>query len=66
MGTGPLETAVALMTSGLDHLQLAIEHVYLCRDVKDMGVRLMVASDLGGQTPIVCAASQLDGPVVGG
>ena len=66
LGMGPLEMATALTTSGLDHLQLAVERVYLCRDIEDTSVHFVVAGDLGGQPPVVRAASQLHGLMVGG
>ena len=65
LGTSPFETTTTLATSGLDHLQLTVEHVYLRRNVEDMGVRFVVAGNLGGQSPVVCAVSQLNGLVVG-
>ena len=53
LGASSFEAAATLTTSGFDHLQLAVERMYLCRDVEDSSVRLMIASDLGGQPPII-------------
>ena len=65
LGTGSLEAAATLMTSYFDDLQLAIERMYLCHDVEDTGVGLMVVSDLGHQSPIVRVAGQVNGLMVG-
>ena len=63
---GSLETAAALMRGRLDSLQLAVERVNLGHDVEDTGVSLVVAGNLSRQTPIVRAACQLHGLVIGG
>ena len=65
LGMSPLEMAVALTTSRLDHVQLAVKHVCLGHDVKDPRVQLVVASELSDQSPVICAAGQLHGLVVG-
>ena len=65
LGVCSLEAATALTTGCLDDLQLAIERVYLGRDVEDSRVRVVVAGDLGGQPPIVGALSQLHGLMIG-
>lgn len=65
LGASPLKTTMALATSGLDHLQLAIKCVYLCRDVEDTSVHFMVVSNFGGQSPVVCALGQLNGLMIG-
>ena len=66
MGVSPLKAAAALMTGGFDHLQLAVERVYLGHDVEDTSVRLVITGDFSSQPPIVRAAGQFDGLVVGG
>ena len=53
------------MSLCLGELQLTIEHVNLGRDIEDTGIGLMITSDLCRQAPIVGAASQIHGLVVG-
>ena len=53
------------MTSHLDDLQLAVEHVYLSHDVEDVSIGLVVVGKLGCQAPIVHAMGQVHGLVVG-
>ena len=65
LGVSPFEAATTLTTSGLDHLEFAVECVYLRRDVENTSVGLVVAGDLSGQSPVVCAAGQFDGLVIG-
>ena len=65
LGTSSLEMAATLTTSGLDYLELAVERVYLHRDVEDTSICLVVAGNLGGQPPVIRAASQLNGLVIG-
>ena len=66
LGVSPLEMATTLATGCLDNLQFAVKRVHLGRDVEDAGVRLVVASDLGCQTPVIRAAGQVHGLVVRG
>ena len=65
LGAGSLEVAAALASLRLDELQLAVECMDLGRDVEDAGVRLVVMGDLCRQTPIVGAAGQIHGLVIG-
>ena len=65
LSVSPLEAASALMTSHLDDVQLTVERMYLGHDIEDAGVGLMVASELGGQSPVIGAAGQVHGLVVG-
>ena len=65
LGASSLEAASALTSLCLDDLQLAVEGVDLGRDVEDTSVRLVIASDLGCQAPVVSAAGQIPGLVVG-
>ena len=66
LGTGPLETRTALTSLCLDKLQLAVERMDLGRDIENASVGFMVAGDLCRQTPIVGAAGQIHGLVIGG
>ena len=66
MGSSPLEAAATLASLCLDELQLAIERMDLCRDIEDTGVRLVVSSDLGRETPIIRATGQIHGLVIRG
>ena len=50
---------------GFGDLQLAIECVDLARDVEDPSVGLVVTSDFRRQSPVVGAASQFHGLVIG-
>jgi hypothetical protein len=65
LGAGPFEATMALTTSGLDHLQLAVEHVYLYCNVEDTSICFVVAGDLGSQPPVIHATGQLNGLVIG-
>ena len=65
LGASSLETRVTLTSLCLGELQLAVECVDLGRDVEDTGVGLMVTSDLCCQAPIVGAAGQIHGLMVG-
>ena len=65
LGAGSLEAATALASLCLDELQLAVKGMNLGRDVEDACVRLVIASDLCCQTPVVRAAGQIHGLVVG-
>ena len=65
LGASSLKAAAALMTSGFDHLQLAVKCVYLSRNVEDTSVCLVVVGDLSCQSPIVRATGQLGGLMVG-
>jgi hypothetical protein len=67
LGARPLEAATTLTAGCLDDLELAVERVYLGRDIEDSRVRVvpLVASELGDQSPVVRAASQLCGLMVG-
>ena len=65
LSASPLKATVTLMAGCLDNLQLAIKCVYLGHDVKHLRVRLVVAGKLGDQPPVVCAAGQFNGLVVG-
>ena len=65
LGTSPFKAAAALATGRLDDLQLTVERVYFGHDIENSRVRFVVVGKLGDQPPVVCAASQLDGLVVG-
>ena len=66
LGAGSLEARATLTSLCLGELQLAVERMDLGRDVEDSSVGLVVASDLCCQAPIVGAAGQIHGLVVGG
>ena len=66
LGAGSLEARATLTSLCLGELQLAVERVVLGRDVEDASVGLVVASDLHCQAPIVGAAGQIHGLMVGG
>ena len=66
LGAGPLETGTTLASLCLNELQLAVERVNLGGDVEDTRVGLVVTCDLSRQTPIVSAAGQVHGLVIGG
>ena len=59
------EAATAVTGVGFGDLQLAIECVDLARDVEDTSVGLVVTSDFRRQSPVVGAASQFHGLVIG-
>ena len=65
LSASPLKAASALMTSRFDDVQLTVKCMYLSRDIEDTGVGLMVVSELGGQSPVIGAAGQVHGLVVG-
>ena len=65
LGASSLETGATLASLCLGDLQLAVERMDLCRDVEDAGVSLVITSDLGRQTPVIGAAGQVHGLVVG-
>ena len=65
LSVSPLEATATLATGCLNNLQLAVERMYLGRDVEDAGIGLVVASDLSGQPPVVGAADQVHGLMVG-
>ena len=64
-GSSSLETTAALMSARLDDLKFAVECVDLGRDVENAGVSLVIVSDLSCQPPIVGAAGQVQGLVIG-
>ena len=66
LGAGSLEAGATLTSLRLSKLQLAVERMDLGRDIEDAGVRLVVSSDLGRETPIVRAAGQVHGLVIRG
>ena len=53
LGSGSLQAAAALTCLRFGELQLAVERVNLSRDVEDAGVRLVVAGNLGRQSPVI-------------
>ena len=65
LGAGSLEARATLTSLSLGELQLAIECMDLGRDVEDASVGLVIASDLCRQAPIVGAAGQIHGLMVG-
>ena len=65
LGAGSLEAGTTLTSLRLEDLQLAAEGVDLGRDVEDAGVRLVIASDLSCQPPVVSAVGQIHGLVIG-
>ena len=65
LGTGSLETTAALTRLCFGELQLTVERVNLGRNVENAGVGLVIAGDLGRQAPIIGAAGQIHGLVVG-
>ena len=65
MGAGSLKTSSALTASCLDDLQLTIECMHLGGDVEYPSIQLMVAGEFGNQSPVVCAACQVHGLVIG-
>ena len=65
LGASSLEAGATLTSLCLDELQLAIECMDLGRDVEDTSVGLMITSDLRRQAPVVGAACQVHGLVVG-
>ena len=65
LGTGSLEARATLTSLRLDELQLAVERVDLGRDIENASVGLVVAGDLCCQAPVVGAAGQIHGLVVG-
>ena len=65
LGSGSLETGTTLASLRLDELQLAVERMYLGCDVEDTGVCFVVATDLCHQTPIISAAGQVHGLMIG-
>ena len=65
LGAGSFEASTTLMSLCLDELQLAVECVNFGRDIEDAGVGLMIPGDLCRQTPIVGAAGQVHGLVIG-
>ena len=65
LSTGPLKTAATLTSLHLDELQLAVEGMNLGRDIEDACVRLVIAGHLCCQSPIIGAACQVHGLVVG-
>ena len=64
LGTSPFEASTTLASLRLGDLQFAIEGVDLGRDIENAGVRLVVASDLCRQPPVVGAAGQVHGLMV--
>ena len=66
LGAGSLEARATLTSLCFGELQLAVERVDLGRDVKDASVSLVIAGDLRCQAPVVGAAGQVQGLVVGG
>ena len=65
LGAGSLEARATLTSLCLGELQLAVERMDLGRDVEDTSVGFVVASDLRRQAPIIGAACQIHGLVVG-
>ena len=65
LSAGSLETRTALTSLRFDELQLTVKRVDLGRDVEDAGVGLVVAGDLCGQAPVIGAAGQFNGLMVG-
>ena len=66
MSVGPLEATATLACAHLDDLQFAVEGVDLGGDVEDSGVGVVIAGDLRRQTPVIGAAGQLCGLMIGG
>ena len=66
LGAGSLKARTTLTSLCLDELQLTVKRVDLGRDVEDARVSLVIASDLRCQAPVVGAAGQIHGLVVGG
>ena len=66
LGSGSLEAATTLTSLRLDELQLTIERMDFGRDVEDAGIRLVIATDLRGEAPIVRASGQIHGLVIRG
>ena len=66
LGAGSLEARTTLTSLRLGELQLAIECMDFCRDVEDASIRFMIAGNLGRETPIVGATSQVHGLVIRG
>ena len=64
LGAGSFETGATLTSLRLDELQLAVERMDLGRDVEDAGVRLVVATNLRCEAPIIRATGQIHGLVV--
>ena len=62
--TSTLEATTALTSGCLDDLELAVKRMDFGRDIEDAGVGLVVPSDLSCQSPIVGAASQIQGLVI--
>ena len=65
LGACSFEAGATLTRFCLGELQLAVKRVNLGRDVEDTGVGFMITSDLCRQAPIVGAAGQFQGLVVG-
>ena len=64
LGVSSLEAATALTTGRLGNLQLAVEHVYFCRDIEYSCIGLVVLGKFGNQPPVIHVAGQIDGLVV--
>ena len=65
LGASSLETAAALTSLRLDELHLAVECMNLGCDVEDAGVGLVIVSDLCRQAPVIGAAGQVHGLMIG-
>ena len=65
LGLSSLKMAATLVTSHLDDLQLAVECVYLGRNIEYACIQLVVAGELGDQPPVIHAIGQIHGLMVG-
>ena len=66
LGPSSLEAATTLTSLRLDELQLTIERMDFGRDVKNAGVRFVIAANLCCEAPIVRAAGQIHGLMIRG
>ena len=66
LGAGSFEMATTLTSLRLGELQLAVKRMDLGCDVEDTSVGLVVTGDFHRQAPVVSAAGQIQGLVIGG
>ena len=65
VGASPLKVCTALLAGHLNDLELAVKRMHFCCDIEYLHITLMIAGDLGNQSPVARLLGQFNGLVLG-